>query len=62
MHSVFAPWLSGLVSVDVLCCTHAVPSVLAQRQQERLQALLRGAMNNSPFYREHLAGMSVLLS
>jgi phenylacetate-coenzyme A ligase PaaK-like adenylate-forming protein len=57
MYSVFAPWLSGLVSVDVLCCTHAVPSVLAQRQQERLQALLRGAMNNSPFYREHLAGV-----
>ena len=47
MHSVFAPWLSAWVSVDVLCCTHALPAVLAQRQQE-LRDKLNGLREGLP--------------
>ncbi|MBS0442173.1 MAG: phenylacetate--CoA ligase family protein [Proteobacteria bacterium] len=49
------PWRSGFVALDVLALSHGTLALLAQRQRERLAALLHAAQA-APFWRERLRG------
>lgn len=55
MHGDHDPWQTGLAAVDVLAVSAGGPRMLAERQHERLAALLAAA-SASPIYRERLAG------
>lgn len=55
MTSVFDPLHMQAATLDVMAATHATPSLLAQRQQQRLARLLDAARQGSAFYRDRLA-------
>ena len=55
MNSVFDPLHMQAATLDVMAATHATPSLLAQRQQQRLARLLDAARHGSAFYRDRLA-------
>lgn len=55
MRSDHDPWQTGLAAIDVMAVSAGGPRMLAERQRERLAALLAAA-GASPAYRERLAG------
>jgi phenylacetate-coenzyme A ligase PaaK-like adenylate-forming protein len=55
MASDHDPWRTGWVALDVMAVTRGTPSMLAQRQRERLGALLEAAQA-SALWRERLRG------
>lgn len=55
MGSDFDPWRTGLAALDVLALSHGTPALLAERQRERLVALLQAAQA-SALWRERLRG------
>lgn len=54
MTSVFDALHMQAATLDVMAATHATPSLLAQRQQQRLARLLDAARSGSAFYRDRL--------
>lgn len=54
MHSDHDPWHTGLAAIDVLAVSAGGPGLLADRQRDRLAALLEAA-RAAPVYRERLA-------
>ena len=55
MTSVFDALHMQAATLDVVAATHATPSLLAQRQHQRLARLLDAARSGSAFYRDRLA-------
>ena len=55
MHSDHDPWQTGLAAGDVLAVSAGGPLMLADRQRDRLAALLEAA-SAAPVYRQRLAG------
>ncbi len=58
VNTVFDPLHMQAATLDVMAATHATPSLLAQRQQQRLSRLLDAARQGSAFYRERLGHAS----
>ncbi|MDO5624630.1 MAG: phenylacetate--CoA ligase family protein [Pseudomonadota bacterium] len=54
MNTVFDPLHLQAAALDVAAASHATPTLLMQRQQQRLTRLLDAAREGSAFYRERL--------
>lgn len=57
MAPIFDPLRFSAVTLDVLACTRTSEQAQADRQRERLGALMASAMRSSRFYQHHLRGM-----